>query len=96
MLLLPQRPVRVDLCSMSSVRYESPAFEPDISPASAQATSNSADATLSEAWVTIRKRKYIILAAGVLGAIYGFYQGTIQPRVYVSSGTIEIRSGSSN
>jgi capsular exopolysaccharide synthesis family protein len=81
---------------MSSVRYESPAFEPDISPASAQATSNSADATLSEAWVTIRKRKYIILAAGVLGAIYGFYQGTIQPRVYVSSGTIEIRSGSSN
>jgi capsular exopolysaccharide synthesis family protein len=81
---------------MSSVRYESPAYEPDISPASAQASSNSADATLSEAWVTIRKRKYIILAALVLGVIYGFYQGTVQPRVYVSSGTIEIRSGSSN
>jgi capsular exopolysaccharide synthesis family protein len=81
---------------MSSVRYESPAYDADLSPASAQASSNSADATLSEAWVTIRKRKWIILAAVVLGAVYGFYQGTIQPRVYVSSGTIEIRSGSSN
>jgi len=81
---------------MSSVRYESPAYDADLSPASAHASSNSADATLSEAWVTIRKRKWIILAAAVLGAVYGFYQGTVQPRVYVSSGTIEIRSGSSN
>jgi capsular exopolysaccharide synthesis family protein len=31
-----------------------------------------------------------------LGAIYGFYQGATQPRLYTASGTIEIRSGSSN
>jgi capsular exopolysaccharide synthesis family protein len=46
--------------------------------------------------VTIRKRRYLILAATLLGAGYGFYQGIIQPRVYLSTGTIEIRSGSSN
>jgi capsular exopolysaccharide synthesis family protein len=46
--------------------------------------------------VTIRKRRYLILAATVLGGAYGFYQGIVQPHVYVSIGTIEIRSGSSN
>jgi capsular exopolysaccharide synthesis family protein len=81
---------------MSSARFQSPTYEPDFSPASSSASANTADTTLSEAWVTIRKRKYIILAAGLLGAGYGFYQGLIQPRLYVSSATIEIRSGSSN
>jgi len=81
---------------MTPVRYESTPYEAELSPASTSAPSNSADATLSEAWVTIRKRRYFILAATLLGAVYGFYQGIIQPRVYLSSGTIEIRSGSSN
>ena len=31
-----------------------------------------------------------------LGAIYGFYEVATQPRLYTASGTIEIRSGSSN
>ena len=46
--------------------------------------------------MTIRKRRYLILAATLLGAAYGFYQGIVQPHLYLSSGTIEIRSGSSN
>ena len=81
---------------MSPVRYESVPFEGELSPASTPASSNSADTTLSEAWVTIRKRRYLILAATLVGAAYGFYQGIVQPHVYVSSATIEIRSGASN
>ena len=81
---------------MTPVRYEGSPYEAELSPASTSASSNSADATLSEAWVTIRKRRYFILAATLLGAAYGFYEGITQPRVYLSSGTIEIRSGSSN
>ncbi len=57
---------------------------------------NATDATLSEAWVTIRARKKLIIAVAALGAIYGFYEGATQPRLYDASGTIEIRSGSSN
>ena len=35
------------------------------------------------------------MALAVLGMIYGFYKGSTQPRLYESSGRIEIRSGSS-
>ncbi|HEX4155920.1 MAG TPA: polysaccharide biosynthesis tyrosine autokinase [Acidobacteriaceae bacterium] len=60
------------------------------------AGNNPADTTLSEALLTIRKRKYIIGAIALLGLIYGLYKGTTQPRLYEAYGTIEIRSGSSN
>jgi capsular exopolysaccharide synthesis family protein len=46
--------------------------------------------------VTIRKQRYLILIATLLGGAYGFYQGVVQPHVYLSSSTIEIRSGASN
>jgi len=32
----------------------------------------------------------------MLGIVYGFYKGTTQPRLYQATGTIEIRTGSSN
>jgi capsular exopolysaccharide synthesis family protein len=51
---------------------------------------------LSEALLTVRKRKYLIAAITLLGVVYGFYKGTTQPRLYQANGTIEIRSGSSN
>lgn len=51
---------------------------------------------MSEALLTVRKRKYIIGAIALLGVIYGFYKGTTQPRLYQATGTIEIRTGSSN
>lgn len=54
------------------------------------------DTTLSDALVTLRKRKWLILALGIMGACYGWYKGTLQPRLYTSTGTIEIHSGSSN
>jgi capsular exopolysaccharide synthesis family protein len=55
-----------------------------------------ADTTLSDSWLTIRKRKWVILGLTLLGAIYGLYQGVTQVRLYDATGTIEIRAGSSN
>jgi succinoglycan biosynthesis transport protein ExoP len=82
---------------MSPVPFENSPADAEIpAPSTAGSTQNSTDATLSEAWVTIRARKKLILAVAALGAIYGFYEGATQPRLYDASGTIEIRSGSSN
>jgi capsular exopolysaccharide synthesis family protein len=63
---------------------------------SSAARSQVTDTTLSEAWLTIRKRKYIIMVAAILGIAYGFYQAYTQPHIYESHAEIEIRSGSSN
>ena len=74
----------------------SPTAENDaLNPPSANG-SMAADTTLSEAWLTLRKRKYIVLGAVVLGILYGLYQGATQPRVFDAYGNIELRSGSSN
>jgi capsular exopolysaccharide synthesis family protein len=81
---------------MSPVPFENSPATAEVPAAPAGATQNATDATLSEAWVTIRARKKLILAVAALGAIYGFYEGATQPRLYDASGTIEIRSGSSN
>ena len=81
---------------MSPVPFENSPADAEV-PATASGTpQNATDATLSEAWVTIRSRKKLIIAVAALGAIYGFYQGATQPRLYTAGGTIEIRSGSSN
>lgn len=56
----------------------------------------SGDTTLSDAWLTIRKRKWWILAAAALGVVVALYQSSTQPVFYVAYGNIEIRSGSSN
>ncbi len=55
-----------------------------------------ADVSLSDAFSTLRKRKYIIIALGILGIFYGLYKNATQPRLYSAYGRIEIRSGSSN
>jgi polysaccharide biosynthesis transport protein len=81
---------------MSPVPFENPPADAEVPAAPPGSPQNATDATLSEAWVTIRSRKKLILAIAALGAIYGFYEGATQPRVYIASGTIEIRTGSSN
>jgi succinoglycan biosynthesis transport protein ExoP len=58
-----------------------------------QATS---DANLSDAWLTIRKHKYLIIGIALLGTFWGYRKDAQQPRLYTASGTIEIRSGSAN
>jgi polysaccharide biosynthesis transport protein len=81
---------------MSPAPFENPPADAEVPAVPLGAQQNATDATLSEAWVTIRSRKKLIIAVAALGAIYGFYEGATQPRLYSAGGTIEIRSGSSN
>jgi succinoglycan biosynthesis transport protein ExoP len=81
---------------MSPVPFDNPPAEAEVPVPATPAAPSTADATISEAWVTIRARKKLILATAALGAIYGIYSGATQPLLYDASGTIEIRSGSSN
>ncbi len=52
--------------------------------------------SLSDVLTTLRKRKWILVAAILLGILFGLYQGFTQPRLYEAYSRIEIRSGSSN
>jgi capsular exopolysaccharide synthesis family protein len=81
---------------MTSGRPEAAPLQPDAGHVAAGDGNNPSDATLSEALLTVRKRKYLIAGIALVGLIYGFYKGTTQPRVYDAYGTIEIRSGASN
>ena len=81
---------------MSPVPFDTPPADAAVPSGAAAPGPNATDATISEAWVTIRARKKMILAIAALGAIYGVYSGYTQPRLFDASGTIEIRSGSSN
>jgi succinoglycan biosynthesis transport protein ExoP len=81
---------------MSPVPFDNPPADAEVPVTATPATPSTADATISEAWVTIRARKKLILACALLGAIYGIYSGATQPQLYDATGTIEIRSGSSN
>ncbi|HVG27472.1 MAG TPA: polysaccharide biosynthesis tyrosine autokinase [Acidobacteriaceae bacterium] len=81
---------------MISGSPEVPSLPAEPHPAAAGIGNTPADTTLSEALLTIRKRKYLIGVIALLGVLYGFYKGTTQPRLYEAAGTIEIRSGASN
>jgi polysaccharide biosynthesis transport protein len=54
------------------------------------------DTSLAEAVSTLRKRRWVVLAAAVLGLVYGFYKWATQPRLYLASSTIQVRNGASN
>ena len=56
----------------------------------------STDTTLSEALVTLRKRRWLLIGAVLLGALYGLYKGLTQVKTFESFGRIEVRTGSSN
>ena len=51
---------------------------------------------LAENLLTLRKRKWIILAAVFLGTVFGVIRAVSTPKTYVSGGTIQVRPGSSN
>ncbi len=55
-----------------------------------------ADTTLSDTFLVIRKRKWLILLAGLLGFAYGYYKASQQPRLFIAYGDIEIRSGTAS
>jgi capsular exopolysaccharide synthesis family protein len=78
-----------------SAPYEIPPVEVEI-PVNQTAAGETNESALSDAWVTLRKRKWLILVATLLGFGYGLYKGNTQPRLYEAAGTIEIRSGAAN
>ncbi len=56
----------------------------------------STDTTLSEALITLRKRRAIVLACAVAGILFGIYVAITQVKLFEAFGRIEVRSGSSN
>jgi len=54
------------------------------------------DTTLSEALITLRKRRWIVIIGFLLGLMYGIYQAVTQPKIYEAFGRIQVRSGASN
>ena len=54
------------------------------------------DTTLSEALIVLRKRRWVLIIAVLLGLAYGVYKAESQPKVYDAYGRIQVRSGSSN
>jgi succinoglycan biosynthesis transport protein ExoP len=81
---------------MTSERAEALPADGGARPTGLPAFQPAAEKGLTEALITIRKRKWIIIIATLLGFAYGWYKSSIQPHVYVAMGTIEIRTGSSN
>jgi polysaccharide biosynthesis transport protein len=54
------------------------------------------DTTLSEALIVLRKRRWVLIIAVLLGLAYGVYKAESQPKLYDAYGRIQVRSGSSN
>jgi uncharacterized protein involved in exopolysaccharide biosynthesis len=54
------------------------------------------DTTLSEALIVLRKRRWVLILAVLLGLAYGVFKAESQPQMYESYGRIQVRSGSSN
>ena len=81
---------------MSSPNFVSNSGPPDPSSVDLASSDRKLDTTLSDSLLVLRKRKWLILIAALLGAIYGYYTAAIQPRLYISYGDIEIRSGTAS
>jgi capsular exopolysaccharide synthesis family protein len=54
------------------------------------------DTTLSETLITLRKRRWVLIACVLASLIYGVYSAETQPRIFEAFGRIQVRSGSSN
>ena len=54
------------------------------------------DTSLSEAVATLRKRRWVLIAAGTLGIAYGSYVAVTQPRLFQAASTIQVHNGASN
>lgn len=59
-------------------------------------TTTAGDNTLSDALLTLKKRRWIVILAVLLGFVYGVYKAKTQPKLYNAFGQIQVRSGSSN
>ena len=57
---------------------------------------DSSDTSLSEAVATLRKRRWVLILAAVLGASYGSYKAFTQPKLYEAASIIQVHNGASN
>ncbi|HUZ03884.1 MAG TPA: polysaccharide biosynthesis tyrosine autokinase [Acidobacteriaceae bacterium] len=51
---------------------------------------------LSENLLTLRKRKWIVIAAVFIGGVFGVVKAVTTPKVYTAGGTIQVRPGAAN
>ncbi len=78
--------------NLSSTRAEGPGrpgFGPENVPAGGEAT-------LRESLTLLRKRKAIVLAAALLGLLFGLFKCATQVKLYEAVGRIQVRTGSAN
>jgi capsular exopolysaccharide synthesis family protein len=54
------------------------------------------DTSLTEAVATLRKRRWVLILATVLGASYGAYKAYTQPKLFGATATIQVHNGASN
>ena len=78
---------------MRSPNVESSSGGPDPNSVDLASSDRKIDTTLSDSLLTLRKRKWLLIVAALLGFLYGYYKAATQPRVYEAYGDIEIRSG---
>ena len=72
-----------------------PAVGPGVQPVTAF-IATAADTTLSEALITLRKRRLLVATLALLGLLLGFYKALTQIKLYEAFGRIQVRTGSSN
>lgn len=51
---------------------------------------------LSENLLTLRKRKWIVIAAVFIGGVFGVVKAVTTPKEYTAGGTIQVRPGAAN
>ncbi|HXB61445.1 MAG TPA: polysaccharide biosynthesis tyrosine autokinase [Acidobacteriaceae bacterium] len=54
-----------------------------------------ADTTLSEATIVLRKRRWVLILALLLGFLIGMFRSWTQPRLFTATGEIQVRPGAS-
>ncbi len=65
-------------------------------PAQTQFLTPETDTTLSEALITLRKRRIWVILLLILGIVFGFYKAVTQVKLFEAFGRIQVRTGSSN
>lgn len=78
---------------MDSQQTQAP---PAAAPASLRPTGfkpETSETSLSEALTTLRKRKWILILAALLGGGYGAYKAYTQPRIFQATSTIQVHTG---
>lgn len=58
--------------------------------------SEASDTSLSEAVAVLRKRRWVLILAALLGVVYGAYKAFTQPKLFIASSIIQVHNGATN